>query len=42
MRRAVYWLAVVAVSAMLTYLLVRLAERLDAGQLGGGVIGPIA
>lgn len=41
MRRAVYWLAVVAVSATLTYLVVRLAEGLDAGQLGGGLIGPV-
>ena len=33
-RRILYWVAVVAISALLTYLVLRLAEALDASQVG--------
>lgn len=33
-RRILYWLAVVAVATLLTYLIIRLAEGLDASQIG--------
>ncbi len=32
-RRVAYWLAVIAISALLAYLIVRLAEGLDASQV---------
>ena len=38
-RRILYWLAVVAISAFLTYLLIRLAEGLDASQVGSRAPG---
>ena len=39
LRRIAYWIAVVAVSAVLAYLLIRLAEGLDASQIEGALIG---
>lgn len=38
-RRVLYWLAVVAVSAFLCYLIIRFAEGLDASQVGSGASG---
>ena len=38
-RRIAYWLAVIAVSVLLTYLLVRLAEGLDASQVSMTIEG---
>lgn len=35
LRRVLYWLAVVAIAAALTYGLVRIAEGLDASRVGG-------
>ena len=36
-RRILYWLAVVAVAVLLTYLIIRLAEGLDASQVGAAL-----
>ena len=33
-RRILYWSAVIVLSAILTYLVIRLAEGLDASQVG--------
>jgi uncharacterized protein involved in cysteine biosynthesis len=41
LRRLLYWLAVVAVAAVLAFLLIRLAERLDASQIGAVAEAPI-
>jgi hypothetical protein len=37
LRRVAYWIAVVTVSAILAYLLIRLADGLDASQVGVAV-----
>ena len=39
-RRILYWVAVVAISALLTYLIIRLAEALDASQVGAAAARP--
>ena len=36
-RRILYWVAVIAISAVLTFLIIRLAEALDASQVGAAV-----
>ena len=40
MRRVLYWMAVIAISAVLTFLIVRLAEALDASQVGAAAARP--
>ena len=37
-RRILYWLAVVAVAALLTYPFIQLAEGLDASQVGAALL----